>query len=195
MSDKAALVALGANLSSASENPRIAVSRAMDLLEERSGATLHRSRLWRTPAYPPGLGPDFVNAAAALSWSGSARDLLDLLHSIEAAFGRTRTRRWEARLMDLDLIALGRTVLPDIATQRHWAALSPERAARETPDRLVLPHPRMAERGFVLAPLCDIAPDWCHPVTGLSARAMLEALPPAMLEGVVPLSEAVPGER
>jgi 2-amino-4-hydroxy-6-hydroxymethyldihydropteridine diphosphokinase len=82
---------------------------------------------------------------------GRRRTLLDLLHEIEAAFGRRRTARWEARKMDLDLIALGDHVLPDEANFRHWHDLSPQEAATLTPDSLILPHPRMSERGFVLA--------------------------------------------
>lgn len=66
-------------------------------------------------------------------------------------------------------------------------ALSGEQAAQETPDTLLLPHPRMHERGFVLAPLADIAPDWRHPLLGLTTRAMLAALPPAAMDGVAPL--------
>jgi 2-amino-4-hydroxy-6-hydroxymethyldihydropteridine diphosphokinase len=185
---KRAFVAFGSNLPSDAGAPAESVSAAMDLLEVRAGAGLRRSRLWRTPAFPPGAGPDFVNAAAGLDWAGDAAALLELLHGIEASFGRTRERRWEARLMDLDLLALGDAVLPDAAEQARWAALSPEAAAREAPEALVLPHPRLAERGFVLAPLAEIAPDWRHPVTGRSVAEMLAALPPAALDGVRPIA-------
>lgn len=187
-SNARALVAFGANLPNSGETPADAVARAMDRVEQRVGGPIRRSRLWRTPAFPPGGGPDFVNAAAAFDWPGAAGDLLDLLHGIEAEFGRTRARRWEARIMDLDLIALGDAVLPDPATQTRWAQLPAETAARETPDRLVLPHPRLAERGFVLAPLHDVAPDWRHPVTGLTVSQMLDALPDGLLNGVRPLA-------
>lgn len=159
----------------------------MDRLAEAAGAAVTRSRLWRTPAFPPGAGPDFVNAAAALDWNGTPDALLDLLHRIETEFGRTRTARWEARIMDLDLIALGDAVLPDTATFRYWAGLPSQEAATRTPSQLILPHPRMAERGFVLAPLADVAPGWRHPVTGLTVLEMRDALPSGALEGVVPL--------
>jgi 2-amino-4-hydroxy-6-hydroxymethyldihydropteridine diphosphokinase len=159
----------------------------MEMLAARSGATLRKSRLWRTPAFPPGAGPAFVNAAAALDWEGGAPALLDLLHAIEAALGRRRTARWEARIMDLDLLAIGDTVLPDLAGFLRWARLQPETAASVTPDRLILPHPRMAERGFVLAPLADVAPDWRHPVFGRTVAEMLADLPPEALRDVAPL--------
>ena len=56
------------------------------------------------------------------------------------------------------------------------------------PDRLILPHPRMQDRGFVLLPLAEVAPDWRHPLIGQTVREMLEALPAAALEGIAPLS-------
>lgn len=172
-----AFIAFGANLAGEAGPPEDAVPAAMAALARRTDTRMTASRLFRTPAFPPGAGPDFVNAAVSMSWGGTAEALLAVLHEVEAAFGRTRTARWEARLMDLDLIALGRTVVPDMATQAHWSALLPERAAQETPDRLILPHPRMAERSFVLAPLADVAPGWRHPVSGRSVAEMLAARP------------------
>jgi 2-amino-4-hydroxy-6-hydroxymethyldihydropteridine diphosphokinase len=186
---KRALVAFGANLPSGGMPPKTAVSAAMDMLEARSGVTLARSRLWQTPAYPPGAGPAFVNSAVAFDWSGDAEALLSLLHGIELAFGRSRSARWEARIMDLDLLALGDMVLPGPAEFDRWAGLSPQEAASVTPDRLILPHPRLAERGFVLAPLAEVAGDWRHPVLGKDASDLLAALAPDALEGVVPLPD------
>ena len=65
--------------------------------------------------------------------------------------------------------------------------LSPDRQGVQAPDRLILPHPRMQDRAFVLAPLAEIAPDWRHPLTGLSVAAMLEALGPRALDGMTPV--------
>ncbi len=173
--------------------PEENVTAAMDMLEKRCGSTLRRSRLWRTPAYPEGAGPPFVNAALSLDWSGTARDLLTLLHEVEEAFGRQRTSRWEARKMDLDLIGLGGLVLPDAGGFRTWHDLSPEEAATRMPEDLIVPHPRMDERVFVLAPLCEVAPDWRHPVLGLTVREMLDALPASDHEGVAPLASGDEG--
>jgi 2-amino-4-hydroxy-6-hydroxymethyldihydropteridine diphosphokinase len=173
-----ALIAVGANLPHEGHPPEVSVAAAIAVLAERTGRPPQVSRLYRTPAFPPGSGPDFVNAALALDWDGSPEALLSLLHEIESAFGRTRATRWEARLIDLDLIALGDSVLPDAATQVHWAALPADRAAVDTPEQLIVPHPRLAERGFVLVPLADVAPDWRHPVTGRSVAQMLADRPP-----------------
>jgi 2-amino-4-hydroxy-6-hydroxymethyldihydropteridine diphosphokinase len=187
---KIALVALGANMPAQGASPQDGVTRAMDRIAARTGTAVRRSRLWRTPAFPPGSGPPFVNAAAALDWSGTAHALLALLHDIEREFGRTRQARWEARIMDLDLLALGDLVLPDRAEFRRWAALDTAAAASVTPDRLIVPHPRLSERGFVLAPLAEVAPDWRHPVSGRTTAEMLAALPASALDGVAPIDAA-----
>jgi 2-amino-4-hydroxy-6-hydroxymethyldihydropteridine diphosphokinase len=151
------------------------------------------SRLFATPCFPAGAGPDYVNAAAKISFTpeGSAADalasLLARLHAVEALFGRKREQRWGMRTLDIDLLAMGDSVLPDAQTQDHWRNLPAEAQIGTTPDRLILPHPRLQDRAFVLVPLADVAPDWVHPRTGLSVRDMLAALPAAERDAVKPL--------
>ena len=148
------------------------------------------SRVWRTPAWPPGAGPDFANAAFALETRLSPEALLARLHAIEARLGRGRARRWGVRTLDLDLLAVGGAVRPDPGTLRRWMALDPAAQARRAPPRLILPHPRMHERAFVLAPLAEVAPGWRHPATGETVAAMLAELDPRLMEGVVPMDGA-----
>lgn len=183
-----ALIALGANLPSGDRAPADTLVESIRLISKEIGEDIAASRLFRTPAYPPGAGPDYLNAAARFRWSGAPEALLALLNRVEERLGRTRGARWEARIIDLDLIALGDAVMPDADTQRHWAGLPLTRAAVETPDRLILPHPRMAERGFVLVPLADVAPGWRHPLSGLNVAGMLAARPEAERAEITPVS-------
>lgn len=163
------------------------VSKAISDVGHLTGSDPRVSRFFRTPAFPAGSGPDFVNAAFAIDWPGSPEDLLSLLHRVEADAGRTRINRWEARVLDLDLVAFGDDVRPDPATQTEWRNLPLAQAATRSPDRLILPHPRLQDRAFVLAPMADIAPDWRHPLTGRTVTEMLAALPPAERADIRPI--------
>ena len=108
-----------------------------------------------------------------------AEALLAALHRAEAELGRERPARWAPRVCDLDLIAMEDQVLPDRATLERWMAIDLGKAQVVAPPRLILPHPRMHERSFVLAPLADVAANWRHPVTGLTVAEMLAARPDA----------------
>lgn len=174
------LVAFGANMPSAFGSPRETLEEALRRLAAHGPRASAIARWRRSPAYPPGSGPDYVNGAAVLETTLALEPLLAILHEVERSLGRERRGRWAARVCDLDIIASGETVLPDPETLRALMALGPERAGEEpAPERLILPHPRMQERAFVLAPLADVAPGWRHPLTGRSVSEMLAALPEA----------------
>lgn len=178
------LIALGANLPSPAGAPRTTLEAALGELDGRTVTVAARSPWYRTPAFPPGSGPDFVNGAAVLESRLAAAELLDALHALERELGRHRDARWAPRACDLDLLAWDDRVLPDAATVREWIELPPDARQERAPPGLVLPHPRLQERGFVLRPLADVAPDWRHPVLGRTVAEMLAALPPGALDGI-----------
>jgi 2-amino-4-hydroxy-6-hydroxymethyldihydropteridine diphosphokinase len=96
------------------------------------------------------LAPAFLNAVALVQTRLQPLQALSALQAIEQRFGRRREAANAPRVLDLDLIAMGRQTVDG--------------------PRLILPHPKAAERLFVMGPLAEIAPDWRHPITGLAAR-------------------------
>lgn len=167
------LVALGANSSVGTARNARHIAQSIRQMPGRIAAC---SRLFRTPAWPPGSGPDFVNAALILQGNWAPRDLLLRLHAIEARRGRVRDQRWGPRVLDLDLLAVGQLVAPDPATLQHWRHMPLAEQQRRTPSQMLLPHPRLSDRAFVLIPLMDVAPDWRHPLTGRTVRTMVAEL-------------------
>ncbi len=172
------LVALGSNMSSESVAPQGMLDLAIKALETLAADIPVVSPLYRTPAFPAGSGPDYVNAAISFATRMRATEIMDNLHGIEATLGRERHARWGPRVIDLDLIAYDDQIAPNTDGLRKWMELPLEEQKVQTPDQMILPHPRMHERAFVLVPLNDIAPGWVHPVTGLSVSEMLAALDP-----------------
>jgi 2-amino-4-hydroxy-6-hydroxymethyldihydropteridine diphosphokinase len=157
------LIALGANLSSSRHGtPQETCEAALAALQANGVRIVRRSRWYRSAPVPPSGQPPFVNGVAEVATDLPPGDLLSLLHRIEAELGRVRRERNEARVLDLDLLAYGGRIS----------------APGEVPE---LPHPRLADRAFVVLPLADVAPAWRHPVSGLSPAEMAARLPPGQV--------------
>lgn len=120
-----------------------------------------RSSWYESAPVPLSDQPWFVNGVIAVSSDLSLSEFLQKLHEVERIFGRVRKQKWEARVLDLDLLAFH-----DLITENQSQDAGP-----------VVPHPRMTERAFVVAPLAEILPDWRFPGTQMTARDFLEKLP------------------
>lgn len=153
------LIAMGANLPSPSHGtPRKTLEAALKALEERGLNVIRQSSWYRSAPVPRSDQPWFVNAVIAVETTLAPGELLKLLHDVEADFGRVRSVPNAPRCIDLDLLVYNSLVSEEGA----WP---------------VLPHPRLAERAFVVMPLEEIAPEWRHPVTGQCPSEMALALP------------------
>jgi 2-amino-4-hydroxy-6-hydroxymethyldihydropteridine diphosphokinase len=151
------LIALGANLPSRYGQPYETLIAAKGAMRDAGLNIVRQSSTWLTAPVPVSDQPWYHNEVVALETPLSPYGLLEALQAIEQAFGRVRTVRNAPRVLDLDLIAY------------HDAILSkPE---------LIVPHPRMHKRAFVLLPLREIAPDWMHPVLQAPLSSLIAALP------------------
>mgnify|MGYP001334091622 CR=1 FL=1 len=181
------LVAMGGNLPLEGEETANVLRRALTRMADLSLSPQVVSHFYQTPCFPAGAGPDYVNAALRIQTDLSARQILNILHRVEEEFGRARKSRWAGRTLDLDLLAVGGQILPDAETFGRWLNLPLSRQSQDAPDQLILPHPRLQDRAFVLIPLNDVASDWKHPVLGRSIAEMCDSLPKSEVAAVVRL--------
>ena len=170
------ILAIGSNQRLINSSSSDVLSTALSRIAVSVGPITSLSRFFRTPAFPKGSGPDFVNAALVVRAQGSANEILEKLHAIEHELGRVRETRWGQRTIDIDLIAVDQNILPDSETFKKWQLLPFSQQTKIAPDQLVLPHPRMQDRAFVLAPMMDLCPDWVHPVIQKSVSQMYDVL-------------------
>ncbi|MDP6874238.1 MAG: 2-amino-4-hydroxy-6-hydroxymethyldihydropteridine diphosphokinase [Alphaproteobacteria bacterium] len=161
------LIGLGGNLPSPEYGASVQViAAALGHLQDNGVRIGACSSWYQSAPIPASDQPWFVNGVARIETALAPPALLALLHRVEARLGRRRERvreggRWAARIIDLDLLAYDARVIGD-----------------DGKGALVLPHPRMCERAFVLAPLAELAPLWRHPASGKTAAELLAALPP-----------------
>jgi 2-amino-4-hydroxy-6-hydroxymethyldihydropteridine diphosphokinase len=152
------LLALGSSVPFSGKAPRDIITSALRALGKFSQIRAV-SRQYFSPAWPNPADPPFMNAVARIETGLAPEALLAALHAVEAGFGRRRTRPNGPRTLDIDLL--------DYKGRRREAdARSP----------LVLPHPAIAKRDFVLLPLAEVAPGWRHPETGASLASLVSAL-------------------
>ncbi len=153
------IIGFGANLDGAHGAPEETFQHALEAIMKRGIRIVGTSSVWKTSPVDTDEAQDwYTNAVIAVETEAAAEELLAILLDIETEFGRIRTTRNAARSIDLDLICYHDEII-------------------NVDDTLIVPHPRMHERGFVLLPLKEIAPDWTHPVGEWTIDELIERLP------------------
>lgn len=136
-------IALGSNLG----NSRKTLEDSLTVLNNTPGIDILKVSSWyQTKPVSSIPQPDYVNGCAILNVRQTPEELLTLLQAIELQFGRVRNEKWGARTLDLDILLYGDLII--------------------NAPNLIIPHPRMTERAFVLVPLAEIAGDWQEPTSG-----------------------------
>ena len=150
------LIAIGSNISGPWGTPQQSVQNALQALNSDGVKLVKASRLLLTAPFGKPNQPPFVNAVAQVATHLPPLVLLQRLHEIERKAGRRRTTRWGPRTLDLDIIDYHGLTRPS--------------------GKLILPHPGIAERVFVVKPISELTANWRHPITRLSAQDMLKKL-------------------
>jgi 2-amino-4-hydroxy-6-hydroxymethyldihydropteridine diphosphokinase len=151
------LIAIGSNISGPWGTPQQSVQHALLALNRDGLKLLEASRLMLTAPFGKPNQPAFVNAVARIETHLPPLALLQKLHAIEKSAGRRRGLRWGPRTLDLDIL--------------DYHGLM-----RLSHNKLILPHPGIPERIFVLKPIAEMSVKWRHPITHLTAQAMLRRL-------------------
>jgi 2-amino-4-hydroxy-6-hydroxymethyldihydropteridine diphosphokinase len=133
-------LSIGSNLGKREDNLKAAIT----LLAQKCGKIEMLSSVYQTRAWGKTDQPDFLNQVIEIKSMLDPFDLLNAIMEIEKQLGRHRSEKWGARIIDIDILYVGATILQSAT--------------------LLVPHPGIAQRRFVLEPLCEIAPDFLHPL-------------------------------
>lgn len=141
---------LGSNL----QNPALQLEIARKQLSEKVGLISSASPVYRSAPWGVKDQPEFANQVLCIEMTSPALELLGCLQAIELSMGRERFVKWGSRIIDIDILYYKKEII--------------------THSTLKTPHPELQNRRFTLVPLCDIAPDFIHPVFNISNLTMLE---------------------
>lgn len=161
-------LSLGSNLAGLWGDPQETLTRAVREIERLGCISIAVSPMYRSASLSPGQ-PTYLNIVMACRSAMAPGQLIRSVKAIERRSGRRPRSKWGARTLDIDIIMVG-------CQRLNW----PHRG----PWGLTLPHPESHKRAFVLKPLCDVSPHWCHPGLRLAAVTLLHRLPSATRRNV-----------
>lgn len=142
------------------------LAAAREAIADQAGSIVNQSAVYETAPWGITDQPAFLNQVLEITTSLLPEDLLRIILNIEHDLGRVRYERWGARVIDIDMLYFGQTVMDSA--------------------RLTLPHPRIQDRRFVLAPLAEIAPDFIHPLLQKTSSKLLDQCPDTSAVSKIP---------
>ena len=157
-------IALGSNLKTANMTRLEILNKALEYFPMFSISLVKVSSFWESKSYPNKNQPNFINAVSEVQSVLNPYQTLCSLKKIETILGRKINSRWGSRVLDLDILAAGSIILPNLRIFNKWLKMPLQQQIQNQPNQLILPHPRIQDRLFVLKPLSEIDPDWMHPV-------------------------------
>jgi 2-amino-4-hydroxy-6-hydroxymethyldihydropteridine diphosphokinase len=166
---------LGANLPFGDMKPLQTLKSAALSLEKAGISIISHSVFFETEPKPKTDQPNFINAVLRGSTRLDALQLLAVCQSIELEFGRERIVRWSARTLDIDILDFDGEIMP---SEAEWRALANGDGAIDIMPDLVLPHPRLHQRAFMLVPMRELTQDWVHPVLKRTVSDLLMDISP-----------------
>ncbi|SEJ68541.1 2-amino-4-hydroxy-6-hydroxymethyldihydropteridinediphosphokinase [Dyadobacter sp. SG02] len=162
MATEPVFLLLGSNLG---DRPQV-LAAAREAIADLAGSITSQSAIYETEPWGITYQPAFLNQVLEISTSLLPEDLLRIILNIEHDLGRVRYERWGARVIDIDMLYFGQVIMDSA--------------------RLTLPHPRIQDRRFVLAPLAEIAPDFLHPLLQKTSTQLLEQCPDTSAVSKIP---------
>ena len=157
-------IALGSNLETENMDRLEILNKALEYFPMFSISLVKVSSFWESKSYPNNNQPNFINAVSEVQSILNPLQTLCSLKKIEIILGRKVNSRWGSRVLDLDILASGSLILPNLRIFNKWLKMPLQQQMKNQPNQLILPHPRIQDRLFVLKPLSEIDPSWIHPV-------------------------------
>ena len=155
------LIGFGSNLQGNGKSPQENCQEAIFRLSQHKITILRTSSFFESAPIPDSTQPWYINSVASISTELAPLSLLKYLLAVESEMGRRRGVKNAPRIIDLDLLAYDDQVIEL--------------------EQLIVPHPKIRERGFVLRPLAQVAPDWVHPVCGKHIKLLIQELDPGQI--------------
>ena len=157
-------IALGSNLETQKLSRLEIINTALGHFSQFKIILIKVSSFWESRSYPDKSQPNFINAVSEVHSELNPYQILHELKTIETKMGRKNNTRWGNRVLDLDIIGSGSIILPNNFEFNKWLKMPLHKQIKIQPDELILPHPRIQDRLFVLKPLDEVDPNWTHPV-------------------------------